>query len=149
MVARGSPNHDHLGKLWPFIDNITRKFTIPIRSLHEATIRRSSLKQYMPLKPVKRGIKVWVLADSNNGYISKLLVYTGKEDSPEKALGTRVVKQLTGHFHGKKHHVFFDNFITSKELVDDLEKDGIYGCGTARKNRRGFPGFLGVPGEKV
>ena len=97
------------------------------------------LKQYMPLKPVKSGIKVWVLADSNNGYFSTLQVYTGKEDSPEKSLGTRVVKQVTGHFHGKKHHVFFDNFITSKELLDDLEKDGIFGCGTARKNRRGFP----------
>ena len=24
---------------------------------------RSSLKQYMPMKPTKRGIKVWVLAD--------------------------------------------------------------------------------------
>ena len=29
---------------------------------------RSSLKQYMPMKPIKRGIKVWALADSHNGY---------------------------------------------------------------------------------
>ena len=54
-------------------------------AVDEAMIKfqgRSSLKQYMPLKPVKLGIKVWVLADSNNGYFSKLQVYTGKEDSP-------------------------------------------------------------------
>ena len=150
LVARGSPNHDRLGKLRPFIDNMTSKFTElynPHKELavDEAMIKfqwLSSLKQYMPLKPVKCGIKVWVLADSNNGYFSKLQVYTGKEDSPEKALGARVVKQLTAHLHGKKHHVFFDNFFTSKELLHNLEKDGIYGCGTARKDRRGFPDLL-------
>ena len=30
------------------------------------------------MKPVKRGIKVWVLADSHNGYFQKFQVYTGK-----------------------------------------------------------------------
>ncbi len=34
---------------------------------------RSTLKQYMPLKPIKRGIKVWMLGESHNG---KLQVYT-------------------------------------------------------------------------
>ena len=39
----------------------------------------SSLKQYMPQKPVKRGIKVWALADAANGYMANFQVYTGKE----------------------------------------------------------------------
>ena len=30
---------------------------------------RSTLKQYMPAKPVKRGIKVWCRADTHNGYM--------------------------------------------------------------------------------
>ena len=55
----------------------------------------SSLNQSIPLKPIKRGIIVWVLLDSNNGYFSKLQVYEGKADSPEKALWPRVVKELT------------------------------------------------------
>ena len=41
-------------------------------------------------------------------------------------MGARVVKELMAHWHGKKHHVFFDNFFTSKELLEDLEKNGIY-----------------------
>ncbi len=41
-------------------------------------------EQYLPMKPVKRGIKVWVLADSRNGYFHKFQVYAGKENSAEK-----------------------------------------------------------------
>lgn len=40
---------------------------------------RSSLKQYMPLKPTKRGIKLWLRCDAASGYIYDLNVYCGKE----------------------------------------------------------------------
>ena len=36
----------------------------------------STLKQYMPLKPVKQGIKVWALADSHNGHKCPILTQT-------------------------------------------------------------------------
>jgi hypothetical protein len=39
---------------------------------------RSSMKQYMPNKPIKRGFKVWVRGDPRNGYVSQLDVYVGK-----------------------------------------------------------------------
>ncbi len=103
---------------------------------------RSSLKQYMPMKPIKRGIKVWALADSHNGYFHYFQMYTGKEGSGEKHLGQRVVKDLTKHLKGKHHHVFFDNYFTSEQLLRDLAEDNIYVCGTARKDRRGFPPSL-------
>ena len=89
----------------------------------------------MTKKPVKRGTKVWVLGDSETGYFSKFDVYCGKGTSPEKSLGARVVKTLTEPLKGKFHHVYFDNFFTSAELLMDLEKDGVYACGTARKDR--------------
>ena len=98
---------------------------------------RSSLKL---MKPIKRGIKVWVLADSHTGYFSKFQVYTGKGDSPDR--GARVVKSLAEPLKQKFHHVYFDNFFISEQLLADLEKDGIYACGTARKDRRGFPDAL-------
>ena len=115
-------------------------------SVDEAMIKfqgRSSLKQYMLLKPVKRGIEVWVLADSHNGYFQKFEVYSGKKgDSPEKALGAKVVKSLTSELHRKHHHVFFDNYFTSVSLLEDLLEDGVYACGTARKDCKGFPDTL-------
>ena len=98
--------------------------------------------RYMPKKPVKRGIKVWVLGDSENGYASNLQVYIGKEESAEKGLGSRVVKDLTRHLKDKHHHVFFDNFFTSVQLLEDLEKEGTYACGTARADRKRFPESL-------
>ncbi|CAI8005304.1 PiggyBac transposable element-derived protein 4 [Geodia barretti] len=102
---------------------------------------RTSLKQYIPQKPVKRGIKVWVRADSHNGYFSQFEVYQGKgsNTTPELGLGGSVVKTLTRPLVGKHHHIFMDNFFTSPALLMDLLQDGIYACGTVRSNRRGFP----------
>ena len=147
LSPRDSPGYDRLGKIRPLINYFCTKFAELYNphkevAVDEAMIKfqgRSSLKQFMPLKPIKRGIKVWVLGDSNNGYFSKLEVYTGKGASAEKGLGTRVVKELTSELKGKNHHVFFDNFFTNHNLLADLVKDGIYSCGTARKDRRGFP----------
>jgi hypothetical protein len=147
LPPRGSPGHDRLGKVRPVIDHLSSRFSDlydPHRevAVDEAMIKftgRSSLKQYMP---IKRGIKVWALADSHNGYFHYFQVYTGKEGSGEKQLGQRVVKDLTKHLKGKNHHVFFDNFFTSQQLLRDLANDDIYSCGTARKDRRGFPPSL-------
>ena len=61
----------------------------------------------MPMKPVKRGIKIWVLADATNGYISAMQVYTGKKDGgvTEPGLGYRVVTDLVRDLQGKKYHI--------------------------------------------
>ena len=53
------------------------------------------MKQYMPMKPVKRGFKVWMLADAHTGYVTHLDVYTVKSgDGPTDGLGASVVKSL-------------------------------------------------------
>ena len=54
-------------------------------------------------------------------------MYTGKEGNGEKQLGQRVVKDLKPKPKPKEknHHVFFDNFFISKELLQDLLKDDI------------------------
>jgi len=40
---------------------------------------RLFLKQYLPGKPTKRGIKAWGVADSANGYLLKCDIYKGKK----------------------------------------------------------------------
>lgn len=148
LLPPGSPGYDRLGKIRPLIRHLSGKFAEryhPHRevAVDEAMIKfqgRSALKQYMPMKPTKRGIKVWVLGDSHNGYFSRFEVYIGRDgSSSEKGLGARVVRSLTEDLKGRNRHVFFD---TSAQLLHDLEKDGIYACGTARKDRKGFPPAL-------
>ena len=114
------------------VDNVVEQSDL--YAVDEAMIKftgRSRLKQYLPMKPVNRGIKVWALADSHNGYFHKFQVYTGKEGGSEKQLGHRVVTDLTKHLKGKGHHVCFDNFFTSQQLLCDLTEDNISACGTA------------------
>ena len=53
------------------------------------------MKQYIPLKPVRRGFKVWMRADSCTGFVSEFQVYVGKEGEVEDGLGARVIKDLT------------------------------------------------------
>ena len=52
------------------------------------------MKQYIPQKPTKRGLKVWMRADSTNGYVSEFQIYVGKEKgSVESKLGERVMRE--------------------------------------------------------
>ena len=76
LDGRDTPAYDRLGKVRPLVNQFSEKFK-EVYSPHkevavdEAMIKftgRSSVKQYMPMKPIKCGIKVWVLADSHNGY---------------------------------------------------------------------------------
>ena len=73
-----------------------------------------SLKWYMPMKPVKHGIKVWECVGSSNGYCFKLHVYTGRQDDgqTEHGLAYRVVRELTQPFLQQYHDVYCDNFFT-------------------------------------
>ena len=130
-----------------FVKGKFQKLYMPTRhnAIDEAMIPfkgRSGVKQYMPKKPIKRGIKVWVRADSANGYFCDFNVYIGASASPEKGLGARVVKELTRSLVGKNYHIFCDNFFSGVDLFADLQKDGIYACGTLRSNRLYFPNDL-------
>ena len=85
------------------------------RSIDEAMIPfkgRFSMKQYILLKPVKRGIKVWECADPSYGFVCDMSVYTGRQRdrNPEQGLRYHVVYNLTRILVGKNHHVFSNNF---------------------------------------
>lgn len=102
---------------------------------------RLAFKQYMPLKPAKRGIKVWLRADSTTHYVSAFEVYTGRpnEGEPELGLRARVVTDLSRDLVDCNYHLFFDNFFSSFALMKKLKQDGIYATATTRKNRKEFP----------
>ncbi|XP_063924603.1 piggyBac transposable element-derived protein 4-like [Zophobas morio] len=146
MPGRSSPNFDKLYKLRPMIDLLSTNFEkhfFPNQHIaaDESMIKfkgRSSLKQFMPKKPIKRGYKMWMLADKT-GYCLKFDLYTGKTDSQEKSLSSRVIKQLTSHLQGKNHLLYFDNFFNSVPLLEELKKQRIHAVGTVNISRRYLP----------
>ena len=143
----GEPNYDKLYKLRPLLETLSRTYREyynpgQYQSVDESMIKfkgRSSIKQYMPQKPIKRGYKVWVRADET-GFVCQFQIYTGKiENTRELNLGKRVVEDLTKELVGGNHKVFFDNFFTSVDLMIALKQKNIYGCGTVRRGRVGLP----------
>ena len=57
-------------------------------------------------------------------------------------LGANVVKTLMAPYRNTYRHIYSDNFFASIELLIDILKLGLYGCGTVRTNRKGFPDEL-------
>ena len=147
LPKRGEPNYNRLGKICPSLEHFNRKFLEsynPTRdvAIDEAMIAfqgRSSMKQYLPLKPVKRGFKVWIRV----GYFQEFDVYTGRTDGEvDVGLAGNVVLKLTRHITDKYHHVYFDNFFSSPKLLNILLAKKTYACGTVRRSRRGYPNDL-------
>ena len=82
----GDPGYDKLGKIKPVIDRLREVFRTVYCPHKNVSVDeaipfkgRSTMKQYMPLKPINRGIKVWVMSDAINGYVSEFDVYTGRK----------------------------------------------------------------------
>ena len=117
------------------------------QSLDEGMIKfkgRVSYLQYMPAKPMRRGIKVWILCDSKTGYMNQFEFYLGKRGTTvsKDGLYFDIVSNLTKCLRYKNHHVFFDNLYTSIPLLLHLQKYQILCCGTIRKNRKYLPSCI-------
>ena len=81
---------------------------------------RSGIRQYIKDKPTRWGIKLWVLADSSNGYTVDFSVYIGKaagQRISEFGLGYNVVMRLMRPFLHQGYHLFADNFLNINPIV--------------------------------
>lgn len=148
FIPRGQPGHDRLHKLRPLLDMVAERCKSVYKperelSLDEAMVGfkgRSSLKQYLPLKPTKRGYKIWCVCESKSGYLLNFDVYTGKSDnSSTTRLGATVVKHLSTSYHNMGHVLFVDNYFSDVQLAKDLLSCDTYVCATTRIDRKGFP----------
>ncbi|XP_049892813.1 piggyBac transposable element-derived protein 4-like [Epinephelus moara] len=100
---------------------------------------RCPFLQYMPSKPDKYGLKVWVLCECFTSYCWNLQFYLGKPSPTAKhevGLGKRVVMELTVGLTGT---VTADNFFTSRDLGQQLLKRGMALVGTIRKTKPELP----------
>lgn len=107
---------------------------------------RTVLKQFMRLKPVRFGIKLWALC-TIFGFLLDFDIYCGKTDNSDNdnlscALGSRVVLKMLHEFFEKvdknewsKYHACFDNYFTSPDLLVYLKNKGLKCTGTVRDKR--------------
>lgn len=144
-------NKDKIYKIRPLLEILNNQFRLLYYgtrqlSVDESIVKfkgRSVLKQYNPMKPVKRGYKLWCLSDQY-GFIKKLDIYQGKNEAieakyKEYTLGERVVLHLTEEEWGKKKFIYFDNYYTTLNLLEVLHGHDVFACGTIRNNRKGLP----------
>lgn len=144
-------NKDKIYKIRPLSDTLNRRFkdcykTTRRVSVDESMILfkgRSTLKQYNPMKPIKRGYKLWCLADQN-AYVATFDVYQGKNEElkqefKEFGLGERVVLSLTKPEWNKWKIIYADNYFISISLLETLYLKKTLACGTIRSKRLGLP----------
>ncbi|KAE9522328.1 hypothetical protein AGLY_017274 [Aphis glycines] len=147
-------NKDKLYKLRPMIDSLNKTFSEAYNGTRELSVDesmikfkgRSSIKQYNPMKPIKRGYKLWCIADQK-GYILNFSIYQGKNEALEREfedfnLGERIVLKLTKPYWKQSRLIFFDNYFTSIILLERLKTEQTLACGTIRSNRKGMPNNL-------
>ena len=99
-----------------------------------------SFCQYIKNKPKKWGVKVFILAESNSGYILKFESYTGKQELPdEKGATYHTVMSLLENHLGRGFCEYMDNYYSSPTLYSDLVLKGTDTMGTCVCTRTNFP----------
>ena len=134
MPGRDDPDFDKLFLVRPILDVVKAKCLENYNphkecAVDEAMIAfrgRLDFRQYLPAKPTKYGIKVWMRADSHNGYCNEFEVYLGKPKDGERqvGLGRQVVERLTSKLRGTYGHIFCDNYFSSPQLCSSLMENG-------------------------
>lgn len=78
-----------------------------------------------------------MLSDSRNGFMSRFDICLGRQKNTTKhGLGYNVITKLSDHLQGTFPFLFFDNFFTGVQRMEDLLANGLYICGPVRSARK-------------
>lgn len=148
--------NDKFAPLRELFDMMVTKFRSSYKAGSNATVDeqlvtfrgRCSFKVFIPSKPGKYGVKLWILADSSTSYCLNIQPYLGRQPGaqPDRGQGQRVVLELTDYMTGSGRHITADNFFSSVELARALLGRRLTYSGTLRKNKPGIPANF-LPGR--
>ena len=116
------------------VNHNSAKLLTPARalSIDEMMVKlygRSVLRQYMPAKPNKYGIKLWAVACACCGYSLTQNIYLGS--SVQSVGGRDVVLQLAEPYFEKGHVIYCDRFFSHLDLAAYLRSRQTGMIGTA------------------
>ena len=150
-LPRNSPHYDRRYKFKGLVDHLNTAFPkyykfSEFQALDESLIKtkcRLPNIVFAPDKPARRGLKIWCRCDAKNSrscYLFKFEPYMGKKHTQvsKNGLYHDVVYRLCSDLKGSNVKLFFDSLYCSLAVLQDLQKDHIYGTGTLRKNRLGL-----------
>ncbi|XP_015369501.1 PREDICTED: piggyBac transposable element-derived protein 3-like [Diuraphis noxia] len=105
-----------------------------------------SIKQYMKGKPIKWGVKVFLLC-VKSGTIYNILPFQGYYELDQDLIktvgsGASVVLYLTQNVKPNRYFLFLGNFFSSFGLFERLQQLQIYAAGTIRTNWFANPPLL-------
>ena len=104
---------------------------VPYRGKHP-------IKQFIQNNPGRFGYKIWFIS-GKHGYIYNFQIYKGKETGPKReALGPRVVEDMASiirHVDANENILYFDNFFTSHQLLENFAKKNLRAIETVWTNR--------------
>ncbi|KRZ83815.1 PiggyBac transposable element-derived protein 4 [Trichinella sp. T8] len=105
-----------------------------------STRARSSLRQYMPCKPGKYGIKILWCCDAETSYPLAGEICAGKQPGKTGRMNVaNLGKRSVRPWCGKGRNITMDNFFTSIPLAEDLLVEKTTIVGTLRRNKKEVP----------
>ncbi|XP_071052930.1 piggyBac transposable element-derived protein 4-like [Onthophagus taurus] len=123
-----------------FVNNCKKNYSVgEFMTIDEMLIAfrgRCSFVQYIPNKPAKYGLKVFVLCDAQTFYVSNLELYCGKQaDGPynQSNTPTAIVHRLLEEQKLSNRNLTCDNWYSSYPLALELLQDKITFIGTLKK----------------
>ena len=139
-------SQDRLSKLSPIIDYFLHLFKMTYTPTQNLSIDEGMLafkgklnfESSSPIKESKQGIKLYILAESETGFVSNFMIYSGARSSTSE-----IVSDLLKDFKNKNYHVYMNEFYNSVKLSEKLLQEKIYTCGTSHLHHtRGAPNFF-------
>ncbi|XP_068098284.1 piggyBac transposable element-derived protein 4-like [Hyperolius riggenbachi] len=153
-VNHTDPDHDRLFKLRPLLTHLSAVFMDVYTPHREIAVDESlvpfhgrlSMKQYIPSKRARCGVKIYRACESGTGYTFTFKIYEGKDSILQPAgcpeyisTSGKIVVDLLNPLLHQGYHVYLDNFYTSVPLFKFLFSVQTGTCGTVRANRKGLP----------
>ena len=141
--------NDKINKAWtirPIINHFNQAFSRAINLTCQQSIDKHMIKfkgqhgirQNTPLKPIKRGFKLWCRNDFASRYIFQFDIYAGRKKNKEGSLGKNVVTQLSRSLVGMCQ-VIFDTFFYNNLVNAELKRRLNIFLWPVCQNKKGMP----------
>ena len=153
-TQRGEADHYPLLLVCPMVEMMQRNFHTKYRPGKELSLDESMcpfkgrvhFKCYNPKKPNRFHIKLFMVSEPSTGYICGFEVYTGDASGQSQGIvqevqdASKTSCTVLGLLDSVQlldmvHHVYFDNYYNSPDLIDLLYKRKTHACSTVRKNQ--------------